>query len=188
MVKKCPINIEKQKLEKASDSVSSHKITKSLASAGCSTKANTNKKDLLLGLMPLVILNSMHLRVLTRQWCVKAWILQEQEKMNSRLDVVGQQVAGTSSKTSNNIRKKKLCIVFKYDKSDCKSNSKSSYVLFTDASSEDSDFPTLYDIKSSKAVQRKIDHSLANLYSSHVQQNTKESQKLKSKGGGGWKS
>ena len=138
------------------DSLSSHKITKSLASAGCSTKANTNKKDLLLGLMPLVILTSMYLRVLTRQWGVKAWILQEQEKMNSRLEVVEQQVAGKSSKTSKNIRKKKLCTVCKYDKSDCESNIKSSHVLFTDASSEDSDFPTLYDIKSSKAVQRSL--------------------------------
>ena len=54
--KKCPFSMEKQDLEKASDSVvveaddvvrdclSSHKVTKSLA--GCSTKSSSTKKDL----------------------------------------------------------------------------------------------------------------------------------------------
>ena len=58
-------------------------------------------------------------------------------------------------------------------------------MLCSDVSSDDSDFPTLSDIRSSKAVQKKIDRSTANLDSSHIPQGNDQTQKLKSKRGGG---
>ena len=59
--KKCPVNIEKQQKQKAAvnvtveegsavqDSLLGQTVSKSLASAGCSTKGSTHKKDLFVG-------------------------------------------------------------------------------------------------------------------------------------------
>ena len=60
-------------------------------------------------------------------------------------------------------------------------------MLFSDVSSDDSDFTSLSDIRSSKAVQKKIDRSIANLDSCHIPKGNDHTQKLKSKieGGGG---
>ena len=201
--KKCLINIETQHLEKSSgsmaveeddvvrDCLSSCKVTKSLATAGCSTKTSTTKKDLFVDgpgapghgdLSDSSGADSTDLEEDSGD--VQVRILQELQKMNSRLDVVEKQVAGKSSKSKKDTRKK-LSTVGKSDKSDCKDKQKSKYVVCTDESSEDSDFPSLSDIKTSKAVQRKIDRSLANLDSSTVLQGNEHAQKLKSKRGGG---
>ena len=113
---------------------------------------------------------------------VQARILQELQKMNSRLDVVEKQAAGKACKSKRDT-KKKLSTVGK----SCKVKQKSKHVVCTDESSEDSDFPSLYGIKTSKAVQRKINRSLANLDSSTVPQGNEQALKPKSKrvGGGG---
>ena len=50
--------------------------------------------------------------------------------------------------------------------------------------SDESDFPSLSDIRSSKAVQRKIDRLIMNLDSSYILQGNDHTQKLKSKIGG----
>ena len=116
---------------------------------------------------------------------IQARILQELQRMNSRLDVVEQQVGKKSSRSSkDNEKKRKLSTVCKPIKSDSKLKYKSQ-VLCSDVSSDVSDFPSLSDIKSSKAVQRKVDRSIANLDSSHIAQGNDHAQKLKSKRGGG---
>ena len=56
-------------------------------------------------------------------------------------------------------------------------------MLCSDVSSDESDCPSLSDIKSSKAVQKKVDRSIANLDSSHIAQGSDHIQKLKSKRG-----
>ena len=56
--------------------------------------------------------------------------------------------------------------------------------MCTDESSEGRDFASLYDIKSSKAVSRKIDHPLATVDWRHVPEGNEQAQKLKSKLGG----
>ena len=50
-------------------------------------------------------------------------------------------------------------------------------------SSDDSDFPSLCNIKSSKAMQKKIEGLIANLDSSHIPQGNEHTHKLKSKNG-----
>ena len=92
------------------------------------------------------------------------------------------QVAGKVCKTKKGTSKK-ISTVSKSDKSDCKAKHKSKHVVCSDESSDDSDFPSLYDIKTSKAVQRKIDRSLANLDSSTVPPGNDQTQNLKSKWG-----
>ena len=199
--KKCLMNMETQHVEKSSDSVaveeddvvrdclSSRKVTKSLATAGCSTKTSTTKKDLFVdgtGAPGHGDPSDSSGADLTDSeednGDVQAKIFQGLQKMNSRLNVVGKQVAGKASKSKKDTRKK-LSTVGKSDKSDCKAKQKSKYVVCTDESSEDSDFPSLYDIKSSKAVQKKIDHSPGNLDSSTVPQGNEHAQKLTSKWG-----
>ena len=73
-------------------------------------------------------------------------------------------------------KKQKLSTVCKPVKSDSKLKYKSQ-VLCSDVSSDESDFPSLSDIKSSKAVQRKVDRSIANLDSSHIAQGDDHTQK-----------
>ena len=200
--KKCIVNTETQHLEKAAGSVavgegdvvqdclSSRKVSKSLATAGCSTRASTTKKDLFVdgpGALGHGDLSDSSGADSTDSEedsvDVQARILQELQKMNSRLHVVEKQVAEKTSKAKKDTRKK-LSTVGKFDKSDCKVKQKSKYVVCTDESSEDSDFPSLYDIKTSKAVQRKIDRSLTNLDTSFVPQGNENAHKLKSKRGG----
>ena len=56
--------------------------------------------------------------------------------------------------------------------------------MCSDESSDDSDFPSLIDIKSSRSVQKKIDRSLDNLDSTHIPKGNDHAHKLKSKRGG----
>ena len=202
--KKFPVNIEKQQKEKAianvtveegtaaRDSLSGQTISKSLASAGCSTKGSTHK-DLFVG--GLGALGHGNLSASTSADStdtddeeeetggnVQAMILHELQRMNSRLDVVEKQVAKKSRSSKDSRGKHKLSTVCKSVKSDSKLKSKKQ-ALCSDESSDDLDFPSMIDIKSSKAVQKKIDRSIDNLDSTHMPQGNDHAQKLKSKRG-----
>ena len=132
--KKCPVNIEKQKQEKAAvnvtveessdvrDSLLGHNVSKSLASAGCSTKGGTRKKDLFVagpsapGHDDLCASSSADLTDTEEEEGssdIQARILQELQRMNSRLDVVEQQVGKKASRSSKDNGKKtevKYCL------------------------------------------------------------------------------
>ena len=205
--KKCPVNIEKQQKDKAAvnvtveegsavrDSLSGHTVSKSLASAGCSTKGSTCKKDLFVGgpgalghgdLSASTSADSTDTEEDEEGGTsgdIQVKILHELQRMNSHLNVVEKQVAKKSRSSKDSRGKHKLSTVCKSVKSDSKSKSKKQ-VLSSDESSDDSDFPSLSDIKSSKAVQKKIDRSIDNLDSTHIPQGNDHAQKLKSKRGG----
>ena len=200
--KKCPVNIEKQQKAAANDTVeegsvvrdslSGQTVSKSLASAGCSTKESTHKKDLFvsgpgaLGHGDLSASTSADSTDTDEEAeassSVQAKILHELQRMNCRLDVVEQRVA-KKSRPKKDSEKRKLSTVSKYGKSDSKLKSKKQ-VVCSDESSDDSDFPSLIDIKSSRSVQKKIDRSLDNLDSTHIPKGNDHAHKLKSKRGG----
>ena len=98
--------------------------------------------------------------------------------------MVEKQVAKKSRSSKDSRGKHKLSTVFKSVKRDSKLKSKKQ-ALCSDESSDDSDFPSLIDIKSSKAVHKKIDRSIDNLDSTHFPQGNDHAIKLKSKKGGG---
>ena len=177
------------------DSLSGHTVSESMASAGCSTKGSTCKKDLFVGgpgalghgdLSASTSADSTDTEEDEEGGTsgdVQAKIHHELQRMNSRLNVVEKQVAKKSISSKDSRGKHKLSTVCKSVKSDSKSKSKKQ-VLCSDESSDDSDFPSLIDIKSSKAVQKKIDQSIDNLDSTHIPQGNDHAQKLKSKRGG----
>ena len=105
--------------------------------------------------------------------------------MNSRLDVVEKQVAKKSRSSKDSKGKQKLSTVSKYGKNDSNSESKKQ-AMCSDESSDDSDFPSLIDIKSSRSVQKKINRSIDNLDSTHIPKGNDHAHKLKSRRGDLW--
>ena len=131
--KKCPVNIEKQKQEKAAvnvsveegsniwDSLLGQTVTKSLALAGCSTKVGTHKDLFVVGpgtpghgdLCASSSADSTDTEEEEDSGDIQARILQKLQRMNSCLDVVEQQVGQKSSRLSKDHKKHKLSTVCK---------------------------------------------------------------------------
>ena len=177
-----------QKLGKQKDS-QLNPVTKSLAGSGQSTSTSTPKRDLSVkrDLSPghtdqsasdsadSTAEDSAHSGIQEK-------ILAELQRMGSRLDRVEDQMAGTVAGQSS-VRDKKLSTVNK-----CKSNKKvkghTDVFDTSDSSSDESDFPSLSVIRSSKALQKRIDTSIAVLEKDQKAQGNSISEKIKSKRGG----
>ena len=112
---------------------------------------------------------------------VQLQILQELRRVNKRLDAVEEKVATDGSDRQQH-RKDNSKLSKKQDS--C-SKSKCKTVYSSDSSDEDSDLPTLSEIRMSNVVQRKIDEKIRNLARTQHLQGNDQGQKIKSKRGGG---
>ena len=112
---------------------------------------------------------------------IQGKILAELQRMGNRLDRVEDQMAGATVGHST-VRDKKLSTVKK-----CKSHKKlkghNDVFDTSDFSDDESDFPPLSVIRSSKALQKRIDTSIAELERDQKPQGNSNSEKIKSKRG-----
>ena len=111
---------------------------------------------------------------------VQLQILQELKRVNKRLDAVEERVEADGSGKQQN-RKDFTKLSRKQDsyfKSKCKA------VYSSDSSDEDSDFPTLSQMRMSNVVQKKIDEKISSLARTQNLQGNDQGQKIKSKRGG----
>ena len=113
---------------------------------------------------------------------VQVQILQELKRVNKRLDAVEERVVadgGDKQHSRKDISKLSKRHGF------CSKNKSKMLYSSTDSSEDDSDLPTLSEMRMSNAVQRKIDEKINSLVRTQHLQGNDQNQKIKSKKGGG---
>ena len=110
---------------------------------------------------------------------VQQKVLNEVKKINTRLNVVEEQVAGSKSQ-GRRPRTDKLSTGSKASVSACKNNKCNLYSDSSESSDDDLDLPELSSLRSSKSIQKRINKAVAGLQKQQVQGNDQNS-KIKSK-------
>ena len=109
---------------------------------------------------------------------LQSQILKELQRVNARLDAVEDRVAAGHQQAAAQGHKD-----FKLSTSKCSRKESKRVVVTSDSSSDESDIPDISSLRSSRELQKKVDHRLSKLEKSSVSQG-KSGSKIKSKRGG----